>query len=388
MIVYDIKLLENKVLVDEAKSLQKAGFISKEQCQEIESKLPEPKRQKNIFFRIALFVLGIVLYASICGFASLIGLEVIQHEFNFFLYLFAAIGVAGTEFFAKQNVKGQGQDDTFNFGSQLLLAIAVGVSSDGDGLQIAIVATIMSLLMYMRYLKTISALIFVVASTAVVAYTMFLLGSIGQTVLPFTTLFFGIAMYFVCKKIILSGRFPYYQKGLLWAKNAYLVVIYAACNYYVVRELSEVLLENEIPIDGDIPLAWFFYLFTVSVPAIFIFSGIKQSNRPLLWIGFATAGFAIFTIRTYHHVLPPELALTSGGLALFGVAYLSIKKLKDKTTGITFQPDRFINTSDFMHTEALLLTSQFGLKPEITPEVSPMEYGGGDYSGGGSGGSF
>ena len=65
----------------------------------------------------------------------------------------------------------------------------------------------------------------------------------------------------------------------------------------------------------------------------------------------------------------------------------SIRKLKDKKEGITFQPDHFINSSDFINTEALILTSQFGLKPEIAVE-SPMEFGGGGFSGGGSSGEF
>ena len=107
----------------------------------------------------------------------------------------------------------------------------------------------------------------------------------------------------------------------------------------------------------------------------------------VLWIGFATTLFSIYTIRYYHHLLPTEVALTLGGLLLFTITYFCIKKIKDKTTGITFQPDRFVNSSDFIHTEALILTSQFGLKPETNIE-SPVEFGGGDFSGGGSGGSF
>ena len=40
-----------------------------------------------------------------------------------------------------------------------------------------------------------------------------------------------------------------------------------------------------------------------------------------------------------------------------------------------------------MHTEALILTSQLGLKPETSID-SPMEFGGGGFSGGGSSGEF
>ena len=107
----------------------------------------------------------------------------------------------------------------------------------------------------------------------------------------------------------------------------------------------------------------------------------------MLWIGFLTLGFSFYTIDFYFLEVPIEVYLTLGGLLLFAITYFSIKALKDKTQGITFQPDRFINSNDFLHTEALILTSQFGLKPEIAVE-SPMEFGGGGFSGGGSSGDF
>ncbi|WP_366183720.1 hypothetical protein [Flavobacterium ovatum] len=388
MIVYDTQLLENQVLIDEAQSLFKAGFISKEQAKEVETQLPELKQQKNILFRIALCLLGIVLYSSICGFASVLGLNLIDSNFTFFIYIYALIGFVGTEFFARQNIKGQGQDDTFIIGGQALLATAVGISSDGNGLLIAIIATIAACLTYLRYVKTISALIFAVSSAAIVIYGLFEMGSIGKLILPFAMMIYALGVYFICKKAIKKNPFSFYRKGLVWIKYFNLILFYVAGNYFVVRELSVVLLGNEIAPNSDITMAWFFYAFTILVPIVFLVNSLKQQNRAMLWIGLATTGFTIFTIRNYHHLLPTEVALTIGGLVLFAVAYFSIKKLKDKTSGITFQPDRFMNTSDFMHTEALLLTSQFGLKPEIAPEASPMEFGGGDFSGGGSGGSF
>ncbi|MCW2119652.1 hypothetical protein [Flavobacterium sp. 7A] len=388
MIVYETQFLENQKLIAEAKSLENAGFITKEQRNEVESKLLEFKHQKNIFLRIALCILGSFAYGSICAFISLLGLNTIERNLTVFIYLFAAVGFAGTEFFAKQNIKGQGYDDTFIIGGQLLLAAAVGVTSDGNELLIAIVASIAACLTYLRYLKTISILFFAIASTAIVVFGLFELGSIGKTILPFVLMIYSITLYFICKKVIVKNPFSYYRKGLVWLKYFNLVLFYISGNYFVVRELSVVLLGNEIAPNSDITMAWFFYAFTFLVPLFYISTALKQQNRAMLWIGLATGGFTIFTIRNYYHVLPSAVALTIGGLLVFAIAYFSIKKLKDKTTGITFQPDRFMNTSDFMHTEALLLTSQFGLKPEVAPEASPMEFGGGDFSGGGSGGNF
>ena len=73
---------------------------------------------------------------------------------------------------------------------------------------------------------------------------------------------------------------------------------------------------------------------------------------------------------------------------LFVFTYFSIKKIKNNETGITFLPDRFSNSNSQLNLETLVVASKFGLKPEIKPEESPMDFGGGGFSGGGSSGEF
>lgn len=379
--------LENQILIDEAQALYKAKFITKEQYNTIEMQLPAPKKQKNILFRIGFALLGILMYSSICTFISFLGLSAIENSFGFFVFIYAIVGFVGTEFFAQKNGNEQGLSDSFLLGAQILLAVAIGIATNVNELPIAFVTTVVAFLTYLRYINSISILLFYFFSTATIAFLMFEIGSIGKMILPFVLMLYGMGLYFICKKLNQKATFPFYSKGILWVKNFGLILFYLSGNYLVVRELSIVLLENEIAPNSDIPFALFFYAFTFIVPALYILNGLKQHNRSMLWIGFLTVGFTIFTIRFYHHVLPIEVSLTLGGILLFAIAYFSIKKLKDKTQGITFQADRFINSNDFINTEALILTSQFGLKPESSVE-SPMEFGGGDFSGGGSSGSF
>ncbi|MNL60921.1 hypothetical protein D3C87_1847760 [compost metagenome] len=82
------------------------------------------------------------------------------------------------------------------------------------------------------------------------------------------------------------------------------------------------------------------------------------------------------------------MALTLGGVVLFVIAYFSIKKLKEKESGLTFKPDRINNSNALLNAEAIIVASTFGMKPGVKPQDSPMEFGGGGYSGGGSEGSF
>jgi hypothetical protein len=86
--------------------------------------------------------------------------------------------------------------------------------------------------------------------------------------------------------------------------------------------------------------------------------------------------------------LPIQIALTLGGLILFGIAFFFIRKLKTKESGLTFKPDKISNSNTFLNAEALIIASTFGMKPEVKAPDSPMEFGDGGFSGGGSGGTF
>ncbi|MNE73941.1 hypothetical protein D3C80_1699810 [compost metagenome] len=107
----------------------------------------------------------------------------------------------------------------------------------------------------------------------------------------------------------------------------------------------------------------------------------------MLWLSFLAIAFSIYTVRFYHSVLPIEVALTLGGVVLFAIAYFSIRKLKEKESGLTFKPDRINHSDSLLNAEALVVASAFGMKPEVKTD-SPMEFGGGGFSGGGSDGSF
>ena len=159
-------------------------------------------------------------------------------------------------------------------------------------------------------------------------------------------------------------------------------------NYYVVRELSASLANQFYQISPQIPMAWLFYIFTIGIPAIYLYFSIKNQNRILLYVGLICTAFSVFTIRYYHHYLPTEWALLLGGILLFSLAYFAIRKLKRKESGITFIKDKFSSTNALLNLELLATATTFGMQPEIITPDSPIEFGGGGFSGGGAGESF
>jgi len=388
MIVYDKQILNNSVLVDEADTLYKGGFISKEQKKFIKKELPVFKSQDNILVRLGFFLLGNLLYSSICGAISILGLSSEHIFLEICCYLFAAVGFAGSELLAKQNFHNHGLDDSFILGALLNLGFAIGITTEGYEIVIAFFVAVGAIFMFLRYLHLLSMLVFCFAVTAFLFFGMFEFGDIGKTILPFTAMIFAAIFYFVTKKLINNLNESYYYNGLLLANSFCLVLFYLSCNYLVVREFSAELLGTEVKPGTDIPFAFFFYGFTFIVPIIYLVQALKTKDRIMLWISFLAIGFSIYTIRFYYAVLPIEVALTLGGVVLFAVAYFSIKKLKEKESGLTFKPDRINHSDAILNAEALVVASTFGMKPEVKPQASPMEFGGGGFSGGGSDGSF
>ncbi len=395
MIAYDKTLLDNIFIDEEANRLKESGFISPEQYKSIGSQLPKLKSQNNIFIRIGFFILGCMLYSSICGFLSLLGLGIMDNAYLFFIYLFAIIGFGTKEFMSKNmNYFGFGLDDAFILGAIATLMTAVGLSFEENYntnyLAVILVMAIVSSIAYLRYLNLSLALLSCFAITANLAYLTFEYLVIGKSILPFVMLLFSGSCYFIAKKKLQNLTFPYYANGLKLAKGFSLILFYLAGNYYVVRELNFNLSGNNSynDLSPEIPFALFFWFFTFSIPVVYIIYSLKNKDRMHLWIGSLAFCFTLFTFRLYHHILPTEVALTIGGLVLFAFTYWAIKKTKHKETGITFKADRFADTNAFANLQTLVVASQFGLKPEVKAEESPMEFGGGGFSGGGSGGEF
>ncbi|KQO22779.1 hypothetical protein ASF10_10475 [Flavobacterium sp. Leaf82] len=391
MIVYEKNLLNNLALVEEANSLESAGFISKEQKNLIKKELPAFKRQSNILVRLGFFLLGAFLYLSVCGVIALLGLTGSGSERTFFsicCYIFAAIGFTGAEILANQKYFGHGLDDAFILGALLNIGFAIAITTEGYEIQIALFVAVSSFFMYRRYLHLLSLLIFCIAAAAVLFFGMFEFGDIGKMILPFVAMLASAVFYFFTKRIINNLTAGYYYKGALLANSFCLILFYLSCNYLVVRELSVQLLDNEILPGNDIPFAILFYAFTFIIPVVYLVQALRTKDRIMLWISFLAIGFSIYTIRFYHSVLPIEVALTLGGLVLFAIAYFSIKKLKDKEEGLTFKPDRINNSNAILNAEALIIASTFGMKPEVKGPDSPMDFGGGGFSGGGSEGNF
>jgi hypothetical protein len=388
MIAYLKKDLDHTYLVAEAESLLEAGFIEKPQFVGIKTKFAVLKENKNWLLRLVFVFLGVLAYASICGFLAVmffVGSQNIDSALSFYCILCAVVGFAATEILIKNKHFGHGLDDAFLIGAQIALLFFVFNATQENELAISLVAVIITLLSFLRYLHVPTALMFGVSCVYLIGFTSFEFGQWGKTLLPFTMMLAAGVGFVLSKKYLENTTEHYYKNGTLVFNSFCLIWFYMSGNYLVVRQLSEALLQTEVQPGQDIPFAYLFYAFTFLVPAIYVYYALIKKDRILLWIGLGTFCFAIYTFRYYHHVLPTEIALTLGGAVIFGVVYFLIKKLEKNTTGITFIADKFDNSERLANLETLISASQTNIKIQ---ESGNVQFGGGTAGGGGSGADF
>lgn len=386
MIVFNKELLENTFLLAEAKRLNDQGFVSKSQLAAIKGQLPVLKSNNNVLIRIGFFLLGSFLFSSILGVFSLFTSFLLESHIGIMLFIYAVVAVVVSEFLAREQDRfGYGLDDAFILGFQGFFCATIGFSNESP-LAAFIAMACIGLIACVRYLHTLSALLSLIGIVGVICYLVLEMKVVNSSFLPFILLLLAIIFYLIYAKINKSDRFIYYTNSIWLLQGFSLLLGYFAMNYLVVRELSESLLGLKIAKGQDIPFAFLFYGFTFLTPTFYIVYSLYIKDKLMLLMGFLTFGFSIFTIRYYYQLLPIEVALLLGGTLLFIVAYFAIRKIKDKETGVTFKPARGSEIDMLSNLEALVVNSQVDLKPMESD--SKMPFGGGGFSGGGSGESF
>jgi hypothetical protein len=387
MIASNFEKIQNLFLIEEMEKLVALEFVSKEQIAEIKKSNPATKTNSNILIRIAFFLLGNFLVSSVLGVLALI-LTIVQNQDIFsFLFLLAAIFcVFAAEFIYKQNYFAYGFDDSLILSIPIFTCVSIGLLTE-NVLAVLFVLAIVTTICSIRYVHVPSAFFALIGLVILIGYSITEKKIIPSAYLPIVLFLAAIGLYFLQKNVSKNSNYFIYKNVLLTIKIFSLVLGYASMNYYVVRELSEVLLGFHLASNEDIPLARVFYFATFAIPLFYIFYGLKQKDRTFFWIGLLSFALGFATIRYYYTILPIEIALILGGSILFIIVYFSIKKIKDKTTGITFNEDKNLNPMAFDLVKNLLVNATVNTTITTTQET-PMEFGGGGFSGGGSSGNF
>jgi hypothetical protein len=384
MIAYNITSLHNKTVQEEATTAFENDLMSIEELQQIKQKYPVQFYTPNMFIRIGLFILTLIVLSFSFSFFSLLFMNSLESAWKGLMLFFAILTYVALEFMiqTKQHYN-SGVDDAllWNFAGMLFGSIALII--DSGTLTNCIIVFFISLYCVIRFADRIISIVTFLSLLAILFFVFSDHLGISKAIIPFVLMAASAAVYFLIRSLEKKATLKDYEHCFTMIIIVSLLSFYAAGNYYVVREVNNAMFH--LTNDGSLPLGWLFWILTVLIPIVYVIRGVQKKDGIFLRIGLLLIAAMIFTIRYYHAVLPYEVAMTIAGLALLVVSYGLISYLKQPKFGFTYADQDKENKDEKSLIESILIAETMGqqAKPAET-----TKFGGGSFGGGGAGGEF
>jgi len=390
MIAYNRIDLDNGIIQEQADEALAKNCMGPEENTQIRVKYPVAFYTPDIYIRIGLFLLTVVIVIFSLGLLSLMMLSSTgEHGYGAVLvfYGLACYGMLEYMVYSKRHFR-SGVDDALLWMAVSLIATGIAWSTYPTigALMYCLVVFILTLYGSLRFANCIMSLVAYAALLGFVFNVAAELGPMGKTLLSFLVMAVSVATYFFSTSLHSNERFRHYGACLVLIRAASLLSFYLAGNYFVVRELSISMLGLSQEPGASIPLGWLFWILTVATPLFYIYRGIQKKDPVFLWAGLGLIAAAVFTIRHYYSVLPLEWALVIGGILLIAVSYTLIKYLRIPRYGFTSEEVDEQHLLANLHIESLVIAETFA--PAASPASNDFQFGGGSGGGGGAGGQY
>lgn len=214
---------------------------------------------------------------------------------------------------------------------------------------------LVSLWLTIRFTDAFMAII-CFAATIVFFCTLYIeLGSFGEVTVPFALMIFSALVYLFIQKLSGINKLVIWKLPIQCVRFFSIITFYVSGNYFVVNELS-------LKIYALPPaMGWVFWIYTLAVPPLYIFYGLKRKQSVFYRTGFVLLVAGILTVHYYYTVMPVEIAMIIFGILLIGISYALIKYLATPKKGFTFENNGAKGKS-LIDAEALIIAQVFGKK--------------------------
>ncbi len=418
MIVYNSKWLDNLRIKQEAADYFKKKWIDAAQLESIKNNHPESFYIPNIFIRIGLFIFTAILTSAILGLLSIPLIDVFKrgNDYGILLIIYGilcAAALLGIIVSYDKKIYKAGMDDALLYIALIFFGIGIYIAAD--------IKDPLIFLLLIFPILVISAILFsdmLVASASYICFFamvfLFLIKyQIGKLILPFAIILSGVLFYLIIHQALKINKLRFWKESLTVVKILVLLTIYLGGNYFVVREANNILQQkdhmeyrNSASFNANednqnineqesnskkpvLPMSFFFYLTTILIPVFYIVKALRDKDRIFLLVGLIILVASVLTFRYYFSIAPPEIALTSAGIALIALAYSAIRFLKTPRYGLSYQEDEDKPFSDIgvnLDMEAVIISKTSG-QPQANPS-DVFKGSGGTFGGGGSSGNF
>jgi len=388
MIIYNKTWLANGRLQTEVKKDLQQGRITEAEFKLIAEKYPVGFYTPNLLIRVGLFILTCIIVLFTDGLLSLMasGVGIFKSGWFFFLGLLSYISL---EFIvsAKYHYR-SGVDDALLFITGCLLVTGftimfMGINNGTDYFLLYGIVFLLTLYFSIRFGDMLMSAACCISLFASIFTCWIKVTSVGLTTIPFIMMLVSVAIYWLSYTYTNRTKLINYQNCLIIGQIVCLVTLYAAGNYYIVQTLSDELNGQS----KTISFGAFFWVWTILLPFIYLGFGIRKKDVILLRTGLLLIAIAAATFRNYYHILPIDITLTLLGVIILGIVYGVMRYLKTPKQGFTYAMPDETHLADHIKIESLVIAETFSHSPS-PPADEGVKFGGGDFGGGGSSGTF
>jgi hypothetical protein len=384
---YNEMWLKNLEVAKESREWKSNNFITSGQHDAIVAAYPSGFFHPNFLIRILLLIASLIALAGVTG---LLFLGVESSSENTMIVASLVYGLASFVFLETVLIKGMNH---YKSGvTEALMYHAIGFTIggciglfEGETYSSGIVCVFVFLWCAVRYADLISTtgLVF---SVAFLLFMMFYdLGGIARNLIPVGFIATFTPFYFLIRKARKSGRYDLWDNCLIVAEALALLFIYAAGNYFVVRELSISMMDLYLEPGDEIPLAFLFYGLTVIIPVVYLYFGIKKRDLVLIRVSLLVLAFSVFTFKYYYSTGHHEITFTVSGILLITAALGLFRYLRTPRNGYTHENLKKEKWAE-ANPEAFVISQTMGGNT-VTAETG-YKGEGGSFGGGGASGSF
>jgi hypothetical protein len=384
---YNHTWLRNLEIVKEAKSWRNHKIISPEQFKAIAEQYPSNFYHPNLMIRILLFIASFIGLFGVIGLIALMFEELIDEQYTAcvlgVMLGVACVVIADRFAIAQKNHYKSGITELLIYAGLVCFILGVTGFADWDNERLTWIVCLATLsFAAYRYIDLICTAAAMFTLDGYIFFELYGIGGIIQNLIPIFFIVLFTPFYFFIRKLKSNASFQPWENPLILLEAMSALLIYAAGNYFIVRELSQELLGFYLQDGEDIPFAFLFYGLTVIIPLIYLYFAIKNKDVVLLRVSLIAIAFSVFTFKYYFSLNRPEFTLTLAGVVILGITLYLFRYLRTPKFGYTREQllsEKWADTN----AQAFIVSQTLGGNT-VAEEPQGDVGGGGAFSGGGS----
>jgi hypothetical protein len=384
---YNHTWLRNLEIVKEAKSWRNHKIISAEQFKTIAEQYPSNFYHPNLMIRILLFIASFIGLFGVIGLIALMFEELIDEQYTAcalgVLLGIACVVVTDRFAIAQKNHYKSGITELLIYAGLLCFILGVTGFTDWNNERLTWIVCLITLsFAAYRYIDLLCTAASMLTMAGYIFFELYGIGGMIQNLIPIFFIVLFTPFYFFIRKLKSDMASQPWENPLILLEAMSALLIYAAGNYFVVRELSQELLGFYLQDGEDIPFAFLFYGLTVIIPLIYLYFALKKKDVVLLRVSLIAIAFSVFTFKYYFSLNRPEFTLTLAGVVILGITLYLFRYLRTPKFGYTREQllsEKWADTN----AQAFIVSQTLGGNT-VAEEPQGDVGGGGAFSGGGS----